>query len=616
MQTARRLCPAALVALLILVALALPRLAPMGVRAQGNVPVAVPVYNVAVQPGEPDVVLAGVENRPNASGIYRSTDGAVSWANVADGIPASTSIAGLTFDPRDESFVLASDAAGGLIYRSEDGGESWEALPQVRAILPEGDPVSEIYAVVEEGGTVFYVGTRVSGLIRTLDGGETWESFSGGLAGGPGRRIGEVVEFRDSLFVGTYAGLYQLAADGSLWILVPSFPGGANVTVYGLAAHGSGDSAVIYAGTAGGLFRSVDSVNWQAVPGVPPLAVRDLVSTGSRIVAATSGGLYAGPADFASTEPWTQPLVNGAPYVGNTFAVGSAEAAPRTVYVGTATDWVLRSDDEGVTFNTLQTMPPLDVEAALATATPTPTPSPTPTETATPTFTPTPSATPTFTPLPTETPTQTPSPTETFTPEPTPTPSDTPTGTPPPSPTLTETPTFTATPTETPLPTDTPLPTETPLPTDTPTLPAGVSDTVDIVLDPTSAPPVDESVAQTDTEQVGVAEPVTESTSEPDVSEPTPADAEPPADVPTPTDTFVARDAIAPTETPAPTETLIPTETPSPTATPSPTITPTPIDIGEVIYTSLPPVFVGAGVLLFVAVLAAGLSIVRGPRDI
>ena len=600
MQTACRLRPAALLALLILVALALPRPASADLRAQSNVPVAVPVYNVAVQPGEPDVVLAGVENRPNASGIYRSTDGAVSWNNVVDGIPASTSIAGLTFDPQDENFVLASDAAGGLIYRSEDGGESWEALPQVRAILPEGDPVSEIYAVVEEGGTVFYVGTRISGLIRTLDSGETWESFSGGLAGGPARRIGEVVEFRDSLFVGTYAGLYQLAADGSLWILVPSFPGGANVTVYSLAAHGSGDSAVLYAGTAGGLFRSVDSVNWQAVPGVPPVAVRDLVSTGSRVVAATSAGIYAGPADFASTEPWAQPLVNDAPYAGNTFAVGNAEAAPRTVYVGTATDWVLRSDDEGVTFNTLQSMPPLDVEAALATATPTPTPSPTPTETATPTATPTPSATPTFTPLPTDTPTQTPSPTETFTPEPTPTPSDTPTGTPPPSPTPTETPTETATPTETPLPTDTPLPTE------TPTLPAGVSDTVAIELDPTpTPPPVDESAAQTETEPVDAAELVTE-----------PESAEPPADAPTPTDTFVAHDAVAPTETPVPTNTPVPTETPPPTATPSPTITPTPIDIGEVIYTSLPPVFVGAGVLLFVAVLAAGLSIVRGPRDI
>jgi hypothetical protein len=41
-----------------------------------------------------------------------------------------------------------------------------------------------------------------------------------------------------------------------------------------------------------------------------------------------------------------------------------------------------------------------------------------------------------------------------------------------------------------------------------------------------------------------------------------------------------------------------------------------PVDIAAAVYTNLPPVFVGAGVLLFLVVIGAGLSIVRGPRDI
>jgi hypothetical protein len=53
-----------------------------------------------------------------------------------------------------------------------------------------------------------------------------------------------------------------------------------------------------------------------------------------------------------------------------------------------------------------------------------------------------------------------------------------------------------------------------------------------------------------------------------------------------------------------------------PTATPSPRATREPLDVGELVYTSLPPVFVGAGVLLIFVILAAGLSVVRGPRDI
>ncbi|MCC6170296.1 MAG: hypothetical protein IT329_23960, partial [Caldilineaceae bacterium] len=41
-----------------------------------------------------------------------------------------------------------------------------------------------------------------------------------------------------------------------------------------------------------------------------------------------------------------------------------------------------------------------------------------------------------------------------------------------------------------------------------------------------------------------------------------------------------------------------------------------PVDISKLVYTSLPPVFVGAGVLLFFVIVAAGLSVIRGPRDI
>jgi hypothetical protein len=36
----------------------------------------------------------------------------------------------------------------------------------------------------------------------------------------------------------------------------------------------------------------------------------------------------------------------------------------------------------------------------------------------------------------------------------------------------------------------------------------------------------------------------------------------------------------------------------------------------QLISASLPPVFVGAGVLLLFVIIAAGLSVVRGPRDI
>jgi hypothetical protein len=73
---------------------------------------------------------------------------------------------------------------------------------------------------------------------------------------------------------------------------------------------------------------------------------------------------------------------------------------------------------------------------------------------------------------------------------------------------------------------------------------------------------------------------------------------------------------VTPTATVTPSPTDSPTDVATPTATSTPTQTPTPIDVVEVIYKNLPPVFVGAGVLLFAVIVAAGVSIVRGPRDI
>jgi hypothetical protein len=83
-----------------------------------------------------------------------------------------------------------------------------------------------------------------------------------------------------------------------------------------------------------------------------------------------------------------------------------------------------------------------------------------------------------------------------------------------------------------------------------------------------------------------------------------------------PTETPIPTATPPPTETAPPTATLLPTETPTITPTPLPTPTRAPIDVAEVIYTSLPPVFVGAGALLLLVIIAAGFSVIRGPRDI
>lgn len=589
----QRLIPSLRLPLLILTVIGLVAAwwMPVLVLAQGVVPTRNTPISLAVMPGQPDVVLAGTYNAPDVINIYRTTDGGLTWTGSGEGMLPNTSVAGVAVDPQNPNLVLAGDGGFGYMYRSQDGGVTWSELTGFKAMLAENAAVGELYAVVENTTTVFYASTRYEGVFRSPNGGDIWQKLDSGLAG-EARRVREVLVYNGIIYAGTHAGLYRLQPGSSVWEFVPGLP---NTTIV-FSLWSMGDQ--IYAGTGQGLYVSADGETWSPVANFPQTIVYDLIDTGQRLVAATENGLWAGAGDV-----WQQPTVNGVPYSGVVYAVANTPEAPRTIYAATVTDWVLRSDDEGLTFFPISAMPPLDVQAALATPTPVPTPTPTPTDTPTPTATPT------------ETPTLTPTPTATDTPVPT----------------------------DTPIPTDTPLPTptmtDTPLPTETATETTATEITQSgaismAVPDADAGDPLSPSIPVSVPEAAAIPD-------EPavvNVDLPTPA---PPTDTPTPTamptdtpvplePTEVAMLPVDPTSTPTDTPTDLPAEevsetppteppTPAPTQpapTPEPAATREPVDVAGLVYTSLPPVFVGAGVLLFFVIVAAGLSVIRGPRDI
>lgn len=527
-------------------------------------------------PGAPDKVIAGTLNSPQAPGIYLTQDGGVNWVKSVGGMPENFSIQTLALDPLNPKLILAGDGGVRNLYRSRDSGSSWEVLTAFSELLSETSAVGEIYATVENKKTVFYAGTRFDGVFRSDNGGDTWQKLDGGLEG-EARRIREILVWDNVLYAGTHNGLYRLPQGSVIWEQVATFPGNPDI-VYSLAEHGGS----LWAGNSTSLFRSADGNTWTVAQNLPAATMYDLVSTGRLMLVATDQGIWHG-----SDDTWQQSTVSGTPYSGITYVLANTTKALRTIYAGTDADWVLRSDDEGVTFTAVTAMPPLDVKAALATPTPTFTPTNTPTETPTPTNTPTETPTVTETPSPTETPT----------------------------PTETSTPTATAT--------------ETPIPTETATATATVAQLVPTVL-------LTPTVTATTPLTLSVALPapvaVTETQSAPGGSlseffKPLPSQvitiAVPTIALSTPTaSTKPAEEPAGPPTLPPATATPVATATPTalptmlPTLTPTPTMTRTPIDVAAVIYTNLPPVFVGASALLFVVIIVAGISVIRGPRDI
>ncbi len=103
----------------------------------------IPIFSLTVDPNDPQIVWAGTQYTGH---IYKSTDGGQSWQQKDDGVTIDydlLSFRGFTVDPRSSDVVYAmgetnddalggpavwSEGVGGVIYKTTDGGEQWDLL--------------------------------------------------------------------------------------------------------------------------------------------------------------------------------------------------------------------------------------------------------------------------------------------------------------------------------------------------------------------------------------------------------------------------------------------------------------------------------------------------------
>lgn len=138
------------------------------------------VVQVAVNPSRPDLVLVG-----SRKGAYISYDQGDSWSEV--GLPESgLEIWSFAFHPTQPDTIYVGTAPA-HIYRSRDAGATWDTLPIVvdpAAVCDLGFPTRIIAMVVNPANpTEMYAGMEVGGMIRSLNGGDSWESINNGMLG-------------------------------------------------------------------------------------------------------------------------------------------------------------------------------------------------------------------------------------------------------------------------------------------------------------------------------------------------------------------------------------------------------------------------------------------------
>jgi photosystem II stability/assembly factor-like uncharacterized protein len=297
------------------------------------------------------VAVAGVPDETRTfymgatgGGVWKTTDGGISWKNISDGFFTSGSIGAIAVAPSDANVLYAGTgetclrnnvSAGDGLYRSIDGGRTWthsglsDSFHIGRIVIHPRDPDVVYVAAL---GSAFGPNPE-RGVYRTKDGGVTWQRV---------------------LFVSDKAGAVDLVLD----------PGNPR-KLYAATWEAARKPWTIQSGGPGsGIHKSVDGGDsWRLLESGLPEGVKGKIGLAvspvrpervyALIEASENAGLYRSDDGGESFE-----YVNSDPrLVSRAFYYMHLVSHPTdadSLFAAGHADWLVRSTDAGKSFTKLE----------------------------------------------------------------------------------------------------------------------------------------------------------------------------------------------------------------------------------------------------------------------
>lgn len=245
------------------------------------------IGRIVISPDNSDIVYVAALGHlwgPNKErGLYKTTDGGKTWENILF-VDENTGCTDVAVDPKDPNIVYAamwefrrkaytfnSGGPGSGLHKSTDGGKTWKKLTKdlpkgklgrIAISVSEVDP-NIVYAVVEAKKTAFY---------RSKNKGDNWEEMNTtrSIAERPFYFANVLADPIDTNRIYKPGFNLSVSNNGGKNFSSPSVEGGRYHSDVHAMYIGKKDNNLLYIGTDGGLYVSVDKGNtWRIARNLP-----------------------------------------------------------------------------------------------------------------------------------------------------------------------------------------------------------------------------------------------------------------------------------------------------------------------------------------------------------